>query len=53
MKVSRSRTIGTVLKESDGLVILGVTFDGKMIFNKYFRSVSRAVAPRLGIMRKS
>ena len=42
MIVSRSRTMhpqstpltigGTVLKESDDLVILGVTFDSKMIF---------------------
>ena len=30
---------GTVLKESDNLVILGVTFDSKMTFEKHFRSV--------------
>ena len=46
MIVSRSRTIhpqspaltigGTVLKESDDLVILGVTFDSKMTFEKHF-----------------
>ena len=49
MIVSRSRTmhplsppltIGrTVLKESDNLVILGVTFDSKMTFEKHLRSV--------------
>ena len=32
---------GTVLKESDDLVILGVTFDSKMTFKKHIRSVSR------------
>ena len=30
---------GTVLKESDDLVILGVTFDSKMTFLKHLRSV--------------
>ena len=54
MIVSRSRTMhpqppaltigGTVLKESDDLVILGVTFDSKMTFKKHFRSVSRAAS---------
>ena len=45
---------GTVLKESsDDLVILGVTFDSKMTFEKYLRSVSRAASQRLGILRKS
>ena len=63
MIVSKSRTmhpqsppltIGrTVLKESDGLVILGVTFDSKMTFEKHLRSVSRAASKRLGILRKS
>ena len=63
MIVSRSRTmhhqsplltIGrTVLKESDDLVSLGVTFDSKMTFEKHLRSVSRAASQRLGIMRKS
>ena len=61
--VSRSRTThpqsppltigGTVLKESDDLVILGVTFDSKMIFGKHLCSVSRAASQRLGILRKS
>ena len=63
MIVSRSRTMhpqspglavgGTVLKESDDLVILGVTFDFKMTFEKHIRSVSRAASQRLGILRKS
>ena len=61
--VSRSRTmhpqspaltIGkTVLKESDDLVILGVTIDLKITFEKHLRSVSRAAFQRLGILRKS
>ena len=52
MVVSRSRTMhpqslpltidGTVLKESDDLDILGVTFDSKLTFEKHLRSVSRA-----------
>ena len=47
-------TIGrTVLKESDDLIILGVTFDSKMTFEKHLRSVSRAASQRLGILRKS
>ena len=63
MIVSKSRTmhpqsptltIGkTVLKESGDLVILGVTFDSKMTFEKHLRSVSRAASQRLGILRKS
>ena len=44
---------GTVLKESDDLVILGVTFDSKMIFEKHLRSDSRTASQRLGILRKS
>ena len=44
---------GTVLKESDDLVILRVTFDSKMNFDKHLRSVSRAASQRLGILRKS
>ena len=44
---------GTVLKESADLVILGVTFDAKMTFEKHLRSVSSTAAQRLGIMRKS
>ena len=63
MIVSRSRTMhpqsppltigGTVLKESDDLVILGVTFNSKMPFEKHLRSVSRAASQRLCILRKS
>ena len=64
MIVSRSLTMhpqsppltigGTVLKESDDLVILGVTFDSKMTFKKPLRSVSRdLVSQILGILRKS
>ena len=44
---------GTILKESDDLVILGVTFDSNMTFEKHLRSVSRAASQRLGILRKS
>ena len=44
---------GTVLKESDDLVILGATFDSKMTFEKHLRSVSRAASQQLGILRKS
>ena len=61
--VSRSRTMhpqsppltigGTVLKEPDDLVILGVTFDCKMTFEKHLHSVSRAASQRLGILKKS
>ena len=63
MIFSRSRTAhpqltpltldGTVLKESADLVILGVTFDAKMTFEKHLRSVPSAAAQRLGIVRKS
>ena len=51
---SPSLTIGgTVLKESDDLVILGVTIDSKMTFEKHICSVSLAASQRLGILRKS
>ena len=63
MIVSRSGTMhpqspllticDTVLKESDDLVILGVTFDSKMSFEKHLCLVSRPVSQRLGILRKS
>ena len=63
MIATRSRTLhpqsppltigGTVLKESDDLVILGVTFDSKMTIEKHLRSVSRGASQRLGIFRKS
>ena len=63
MIVSRSRTMHpqsppltfgrTVLKESDDLVILWVTFDSKITFEKHISSVSRAASQRLGDLRKS
>ena len=63
MIVSRSRTMrpqsppltigGTVLDESDDLVIFGVTFDSKMTFETHLHSVSRAASQRFGILRKS
>ena len=63
MIVSRSRTMhpqspaltigGTVLKESGDLVILGVTFDSGMIFERHLLSVSRVASQLLGILRKS
>ena len=59
MIVSRSRTMhpqspqltigGTVLKQSDDLVILVVKFDSRITFEKHLRSVSRAASERLGI----
>ena len=42
-----------MLKDSDNLDILEVTFDSKLIFEKHLRSVSRAASQRLGILRKS
>ena len=63
MIVSRSRTMhpqspaltigGTMLKETEDIVILGVTFGSKITFEKHLRSVSRAAFQRLGILRKS
>ena len=60
MIVSRSCTMnrqspsamidGTVLKESDDINILGVTFDSKMTIEKHLRSASRAASQRLGIL---
>ena len=41
-----------VLKESDDLVILGLTFDSKLTFKKHLRLVSRAASQILGILRK-
>ena len=61
--VSRSRTMhpmsppltigGPVRKESDDLVILGVTFDSKLSFEKHLRLVSKESSQRLGILRNS
>ena len=45
--------VGTELKESDDLVILGVTFDSKMTFEKHLHSVFRASSQRVCILRKS
>ena len=64
MRVSRSRTVhpqltpltldGTVVEESAVLVILGVTFDAKMTFEKHqFALFPVLQHQRLGIMRKS
>ena len=48
---SPALTIGiTVLKESNDLVILRVTFDSKMTSEKHLRCVSRAASRRLGIL---
>ena len=44
---------GTVLKESDDHVILGMTFDSKVTFEKHLRSVSRVASQWLGVLRKS
>ena len=46
-------TIHSIVRESDDLDILGVTFDSKLTFEKHLRSVSRAASQRLGILRKS
>ena len=63
MIVYRSRTMhrqsppltidGTVLKESDDFIILGVTFDPKLTFEKHLRSISRAASQKRSILRKS
>ena len=45
-------TGGTVLKESDYLDILGVTFDSTLTFEKHLRLDSRASSERLDILRK-
>ena len=44
---------GAVLKKSDDLVMLGVTSDSKLTFEKHLRLVSRAASQRFGIFRKS
>ena len=61
--VSRSRTMhpqshpltigGTLLKESDDLVLLEVTSDSKLTFAKHLHLDSRAAFQRLGILMKS
>ena len=40
---------GAVLKESDDLDILGVTFDSKLTFEKHLPPVSRAASQRLAL----
>ena len=45
--------IRTVLKKSDDLVMLGVTFDSMMTFEKHLRSVSRAASQKHGSLKKS
>ena len=42
-----------MLKESDDLVVFGVTFNSTTTFEKHLRSVSRAASQRLGILIKS
>ena len=42
-----------MLKESDGLDILEVTFDYKMTFEKHLCFICRAASQRHGILRKS
>ena len=44
---------GTVLKESDDLVTLGVTFDSKIAIEKHLHSVSWAASQWLVVLRKS
>ena len=44
---------GTVLKESVDLVILGVTFDSKMTFEKHLRLVTIAASQTVDILSKS
>ena len=44
---------GTVLKESGDFVLLVMTFDYMMTFEKHLLSFSRAASQRLGILRKS
>ena len=51
---SPSLTIdGTVLKKSDDLVTLEVTFHSKMTFEKHLCLVFTAASQSLGILRKS
>ena len=53
VRVVQASMGGTVLKEYAEFVMLWVTFDATMTFEKHIRSVSNAAAQRLGIMRKS
>ena len=59
MTISRSRTVlpsfpeltlnGVALKESSELIILGVTFDPKLSFERHVRSVAASASQRIGI----
>ena len=40
-----------MLKESQDLVLMAVTFDSKMTFEKHLRSISRAASQWLGILK--
>lgn len=42
----------TILKKSDDLDMLEITFDAEMVFEKHLFPVSTVEARRLGIMRK-
>ena len=62
MIVSRSRTpypphpplslCGTSLEESDHLVLLGVTLDSKLTFEKHIRQMAASISQKVGILRK-
>jgi len=62
MIVSRSRTpypphpplslCGTSLEESDHLVLLGVTLDSKLTFEKHIRQMAASISQKIGILRK-
>ena len=62
MTISRSRTMipsfceltlnGVALKESSELIILGVTFDPKLSFERHVRSVAASASQKIGIMRR-
>ena len=43
---------GVALKESSELIILGVTFDPKLSFERHVRSVAASASQKIGIMRR-
>ena len=43
---------GAVLEESSELIILGVTFDPKLSFERHVRSVAASASQTIGIMRR-
>jgi len=63
MTVSRSRTVlprfpiltlnGVELEEQSELLILGVTLDSKLTFERHVRSIASSVSQRIGIMRRA